>query len=547
MSKKKLFSFLGGIKLAHRKEYSSEKAIAPLPMPKKLILPLRQSAGSLPAPIVQVGEKVNKGQCLAAAEGWISASLHAPTSGTIRDIGDYPIAHPSGLVAPCIVIEADGEDAWGERQPLLEHADSERLDPETVQRYLQSMGVVGMGGAVFPSHVKLSKAPGVPLETLIVNGAECEPFITCDDRLMRERAAEIVSGIIFLAELLEAKESVVAIEDNKPEAAAAMRAALAARLEATANHIRVVVIPAVYPAGSLKQLIYTLTGKRAPAGVLPPQLGVQCFNTATVYAIWQAVARGEPVISRIVTVTGNVGRPGNLEVPLGASVADVLQYAEARPESDGCLVGGPMMGFLLPDYDAPIGKGANCLIARSPQFFPHKAPESPCIRCTNCAQACPQGLLPYEMYWWSRARDFAKAERHNLQECIECGCCSYVCPSSIPLVQYFRFAKDALRTAATKKEMADQARERFEFRQFRAEREKTERTQKLAQAAKQQSAKLAAENANAAPAEDLDETRKQALIAAAIERVAGERAKVGCDEGANATEAALAPNHGNSA
>ncbi|MDR1848802.1 MAG: electron transport complex subunit RsxC [Zoogloeaceae bacterium] len=517
---RQFFRFPGGIHLAHRKEASSEKAITQLPLPEKLILPLRQSAGATPVPIVKAGDKVKKGQRIAAAEGWISASLHAPTSGTVRDVGDYPVAHPSGLAAPSIVIEADGEDAWGERQPFLEQTATEYarqvFNPERVQHYLQDMGVVGMGGAVFPSHVKLVKAPGIPLETLIVNGAECEPFVTCDDRLMRERADEIISGLIFLTELLGVREALIAIENNKPEAAVAMQNALAARLESVVHHIRVVIIPAIYPAGSLKQLVYMLTGKRAPIGVLPTQLGVQCFNVATIHAIWRAVAHGEPLIRRIVTVTGDVERPGNLEVPLGASIADILRYAGMRGSADGCLVGGPMMGFLLPHGDAPIGKGIHCLIARSPQLFPPEAPESPCIRCTSCAEACPQGLLPYELYWWSRAGDFAKTQRYHIHECIECGCCAYVCPASIPLPQYFRFAKDQLRAAAKNQEMADQARERFEFRQFRIEREKAERAEKLAQAARAQSAKRAVEQAGASSAPPTSEA--EAIIAAAVER-----------------------------
>jgi len=532
---RQFFRFPGGIHLAHRKEASSDKAITPLPLPEKLILPLRQSAGAAPLPIVKAGDKVRKGQRIAAAEGWISASLHAPTSGTVLDVGDYPAAHPSGLAAPAIVIEADGEDAWGERHPFLEQASSRHFSPEQVQHYLQDMGVVGLGGAVFPSHVKLVKTPGIPLETLIVNGAECEPFITCDDRLMRERADEIASGLIFLVELLGVREALVAIENNKPEAAAAMQTALSARLEATANNIRVVVIPAIYPAGSLKQLIYTLTGKRAPAGVLPTQLGVQCFNAATVHAIWRAVAHGEPLIRRIVTVTGDVERPGNLEVPLGASIADIMRYAGVRESADGCLVGGPMMGFILPQNDAPVGKGVNCLIARSAQFFPPDTPESPCIRCTSCAKACPQGLLPYEMYWWSRAGDFAKTLRYNIHECIECGCCAYVCPASIPLTQYFRFARSQLRSAAHEREIADQARERFEFRQFRIEREKAERAEKLAQAARAQSAKLVLEQAGATP----DAAEKQALIAAALERTQA------AAENQKAAEPVPNPEHGN--
>ncbi|MDR0529173.1 MAG: electron transport complex subunit RsxC [Zoogloeaceae bacterium] len=494
---KRPLAFRGGIRLAHHKYESAHSPIASAPLPERLILPLRQSAGRAPEPIVREGDRVKKGDRIAAAEEWISASLHAPTSGTVRAIGPFPVAHPSGLSAPAIVIEADGADEWGEKTPLLDSparsaANRAALSPEETQRFLQNMGVVGLGGAVFPSHVKLSRAPNTPLQTLIINGAECEPFITCDDRLMRERADDVISGTLFLRDLLEVKETLIAVENNKPEAADALRAALA-RADA-AREIRdvaVMELPAIYPAGSIKQLIFALTGKRAPAHVLPTALGVQCFNAATVYCVWRAVAHGEPVTHRVVTLTGNVEHPGNMEVPLGMPMGQLLALARPRPETDACIVGGPMMGFLLTDERAPVVKGSNCLIARSDAFFPPLEPETSCIRCTSCAQVCPQGLQPYELYWWSRAKNSEKAARYQLMECIECGCCAYVCPAHIPLVQYFRFAKGEVRAAEKAQDMAARAKERFEFRQLRAEREKAERAEKLARAAALQAEKLA--------------------------------------------------------
>ncbi|MDR1888759.1 MAG: electron transport complex subunit RsxC [Zoogloeaceae bacterium] len=501
---KNLFFFPGGVKPEHHKQESVTQPIAAAPLPERLILPLKQSVGAAPRPVVTVGEKVCKGQPIAAAEGWISASLHAPTSGTVVDIGNYPIAHPSGLAVPAIVIEADGRDAWGEHAPL----DYEKRSPREIQNYLQAFGVVGLGGATFPSHVKLSTH--TPVEELIINGAECEPYITCDDLLMRARAADIIAGVAFLRDVLNAKRVVIAIENNKPEAAAALRAAAAAKGE----NFTIGCIPTCYPAGSLRQLIYTLTGKRAPTNVLPGELGVQCFNVATAYSVWRAVAHGEPVIRRVVTVSGNVRAPQNWEAPIGMAMDALLQLSEPLADTDGVIVGGPMMGFSAPTLNVPLMKGSNCLIARSPKLFPARPPESPCIRCTSCAQACPQGLQPFELYWWSRARNFAKVEEYALSECIECGCCAYVCPASIPLVQYFRFAKSEIRAAAKEQKMAESARARFEFRQFRAEREKAERAEKLARAAAAQAAKLEA----AGGAQHDAESAKQAIIAAAVER-----------------------------
>jgi electron transport complex protein RnfC len=477
-----LFTFLGGVKPDPRKEASARATITPAPLPERLVLPLKQSAGVAPQPRVRVGDSVKKGEVIAAAEQWISASLHAPTSGRVTDIGNYPLAHPSGLPAPAIVIHADGKDEWLERQPL----DWQALAPQEVQRYLQQSGVVGLGGAVFPSHVKLDHDERI--EELIINGAECEPYISCDDRLMRERAAEIVSGIALLRDLSDARQVLIAVENNKPEAIRALRGAISAQRE---NFV-VVALPTRYPAGSQRQLIYALTGKHAPIAVLPARMGVQCFNVATVYSIWRAVAHGEPVVRRVVTVSGNVRAPNNWEAPIGMDMQALLQLSGLLEDTDGMIVGGPMMGLSLPLMSMPLTKGSNCLIARSPRLFPPRPPESPCIRCTACAQACPQGLQPFELYWWSRARNFDRAAEYALAECIECGCCAYVCPAAIPLVHYFRFAKGELAAAAREQRMADSARQRFEFRQFRAEREKAEKAEKLAKAAAAPAAKPAA-------------------------------------------------------
>ncbi|MDR3353002.1 MAG: electron transport complex subunit RsxC [Zoogloeaceae bacterium] len=477
----RLFSFQGGIHPDSHKQESRDAPIRQAPLPERLTIPLAQSAGKTARPVVAVGDKVLKGERIGAADDWISASVHASTSGRVLDIAPCPMPHPSGLAALSVVIEPDGEERWIEREPVA----YEKLSPEEVFRCLQEFGIVGLGGAVFPSHVKL-KAALRATEDLILNGAECEPFITCDDRLMQERAGEIVSGIGILADLLQPRRVLIAIEENKPEAIRAMRDAV----QAADKGFRVAVIPTIYPTGSLKQLIRVLTGREIPARQLPTDLGVQCFNIATAFSIWRALHHGEPLIRRVVTLTGNVARPGNWETAIGTPIGELLALAEPRDDTDGIIMGGPMMGTPLPEQKAPIIKASNCLIARSPALFPPR-PEMPCIRCGSCARACPQELQPYELYWWSRARQFERLADYHLQDCIECGCCAYVCPANIPLVQYFRFAKGEIRVRAREEKNAEQARERFEFRQFREAREKAEKAEKLAKAAAAQAAKLA--------------------------------------------------------
>lgn len=491
-----LFKFKGGVKPATNKVQSLGLPIANAPLPSRLIIPLHQSIGGTPQPVVSVGQRVLKGQCIGAADAWISSAVHASTSGVVTDIGMYPQAHPSGLAALCVVITPDGEDEWIARQPL----DYSAMSPEAVREYLRDAGVVGLGGAVFPSHAKLTPSRTVPMEELIINGAECEPFITCDDLLVRERAEEVVRGAGIFRDLLRPKKVLIGIEDNKPEAVAAMQAAVT-RLGAAFAEFHVIAVPTRYPAGGAKQLIRVLTGKEVPNGKRSTDLGVQCFNVATAYTAWRAIAHGEPVVSRLVTLTGNVGEARNWEVRLGTPMAEFLALGQPKADTDGAIMGGPMMGFLVPDLAAPIIKATNCLIAHSPALFPAKAPEMPCIRCGECARACPHELQPFEMYWYARAKNFGKTQEYKLFDCIECGCCSFVCPSRIPLVQYFRFAKSEIWAREREKNAAEGAKERFEFKQFRDEREKQEKAEKLAKAAAAQAAKKAAEAAAVAAAQ----------------------------------------------
>jgi electron transport complex protein RnfC len=510
-----LFKFKGGVKPDTNKTLSAQAAIGIAAPPSRLVVPLHQSIGGRPNPRVGAGDHVLKGQIIGGADEWLSAAVHAPTSGVVLAIAEHVAAHPSGLPTLSVVIAPDGRDEWIERAPVA----YKTLAPERVREILRDSGVVGLGGAVFPSHAKLSAATSMPMEELVINGAECEPFMTCDDRLMRERADEIVRGAGLFRDLLEARRVLIGIEDNKPEAVAAMRAAV----EKLGENFQVISVPTRYPAGGAKQLIRVLTGKEVSANKRSPEMGVQCFNVATAYTAWRALAHGEPVLSRIITLTGNVERPRNWEVLIGTPLRDFVALGQPKADTNGYLMGGPMMGFEMPSLDAPMVKATNCIIAGSPTLFPPAAPEMPCIRCGACADVCPHELQPFEMYWFARARNFGKTQEYNIFDCIECGCCSYVCPSHIPLVHYFRFAKSEIWSREREKAMADAAKARFELRNERDEREKAEKSARLARAA----AAKAAERTAAAPDPATDaEATKKALIAAAIERARVQRESV---------------------
>ncbi|MDA8254915.1 MAG: electron transport complex subunit RsxC [Betaproteobacteria bacterium] len=517
----RLFGFHGGVKPAYHKEASTTQPIAVAPIPTLLTIPLHQAIGGPPRPLVKAGDHVLKGQRIGGADGNVSSAVHASTSGTVRAVEMRLMPHTSGLSALCVVIEPDGRDEWIPRQPF----DYRAATPTQTRDYLRDAGVVGLGGAVFPTYLKLNAGKQGKLDTLILNGAECEPFITCDDLLMRERAATILKGAVIMRHILDAGQVMIGIEDNKPEAIAAMDTA--ARAMAGAAPLKVVPVPTRYPAGGAKQLIRVLTGIEVPHGKRSTDYGVQCFNVGTAYAIHEAVELGQPLISRIVTVAGNVGRARNYEVLFGTPMRDLMALCGPLPDSDRVIMGGPMMGFLMPDDAVPVVKATNCVLVGSKKLFPPPPPEMPCIRCGECAKVCPSDLQPFEMYWFSRAKIFGKAQEYHLFDCIECGCCAYVCPSRIPLVDYYRFAKSEIWAREVDKEAADVARERYEFRMLREEREKQEKAAKLAAKTAAGREKAAAAKAEAEkPAATPEEEAKKALIAAALERARAQKEQV---------------------
>ena len=490
---KKLFRFHGGIHPVQHKEQSTRRPIVLAPLPKRLVVPLQQHAGPAATAIVKPGDKVLKGQTIGQAQVHASVAVHAPSSGEVLAVDMQTLPHPSGLAGLCVTMAPDGAERAVEYAP----SDYRNLGPTRLREELRKAGVTGLGGAAFPSHIKLDSGRH-KVHTLVINGAECEPYITCDDLLMRERAGQIVRGIEILQFMLGADRVLVALEDNKPEALAAMQGAVSN----SGLHIDIVKIPTIYPSGGAKQLIKILTGIEVPDGKRVFEYGVQCFNTGTAYSIHRALNLGEPVMSRVVTIAGNVEQAQNFEALIGTPVAELTSLAQDRADSDGYIMGGPLMGFPLPSRHVPIVKATICILATSSKLFPPRSPEMPCIRCGQCADACPADLQPHELYWFAKSRNFDKARAYALFDCIECGACSYVCPSHIPLVQYYRFAKSEITAQDRERAAADSARERHNLRQLRLQREQAE-----------------------PPAVDANEATnaKQALIKAAIEKARTKR------------------------
>jgi electron transport complex protein RnfC len=493
----KLFKLRGGVHPEGRKDLSAEPPIRVLPMPARLYVPLQQHIGAPARHLVSVGDVVKKGQLLAASQGMVSAPVHSPTSGRVIGIGDFPGPHPSGLPMPTLTIEADGDDTWIDTEVP---ADPFALSPEEVAVRVGAAGIVGLGGAAFPAAVKLNLSRRSEVDTLIMNGGECEPYLTCDDRLMRERASQIVTGIRLIAHATGASRILVGIEDNKPEAIAAMQAA------AASTEVQVVAVPAMYPMGSEKQLIQVLTGQEVPAGGRAADIGVLVHNVGTAYAVQQALCLGRPLVSRIVTVSGGaIMAPGNLEAPIGALAGDLVRACGGlRIDAARLVLGGPMMGTQLSSLDVPLVKGSSGVLALSSAEVEQTRP-GPCIRCSSCVRACPMGLLPLEMAARIRVGDPAGAVDWGLKDCIACGSCSYVCPSHIPLVHYFNHAKGDLaarerlkmKNEATKK-LADERSERMA--RIVREREEAARQRAAKKAAADAAKKAAAEAAAAAKA-----------------------------------------------
>lgn len=503
------WQFPGGLRLPGHKSESMTQSIATMPLATTLIFPLQQHLGAAAVPVVKVGDHVKKFQMIARAEGFISAPIHASSSGTVIAIEPRVLPHPSGLPSNSIVIATDGKDdaidcvgmnsSWSQHTPI------------ELRNKVRDAGIIGLGGAGFPTAVKLSPDPQFQIETLILNGAECEPYITCDAMLMQEQARAILDGLLIMRHILQAKQCLIGIEDNKSHAITALQQALSPEEK---SFIQVIAVPTRYPAGGEKQLIYTLTGKEVPSQKIPANIGIVCHNVATALAVNDAVSHGHPLIERVVTVTGPATpSPRNYRVRLGTPIQDLLAFAGVETQGTARLImGGPMMGFPITDQSAPVIKTTNCLLTYKKADLPRATAAMPCIRCGECVNVCPAQLLPQQLYWHARAKDFDKIQDFHLFDCIECACCNYVCPSHIPLTSYYRFAKTEIWAKERDKKKSDIARERHEFHLARIERKKQEDEERKRKK-KELLSKVTTDN-----------TDKKDAIAAAMQRVQAKKA-----------------------
>jgi len=467
LKKEKVWDFQGGIHPPEMKTQSNGTPLSELPLPHRFIIPLKQHIGHEGEICVVPGEKVLRGQPLTFGTGRM-LPVHAPTSGVIEDIGQHMTAHPSGLSELCIFLTPDGEDRWMPLDPLPDYRQHPRAD--IVQR-IHDAGIAGLGGAGFPTATKL-KGGLRGVKTLIINAAECEPYITADDRLMQDYAAEVLEGSRILAWVLQAERVLIGIEDNKPEAIAALKQALGSERD-----LQIRVIPTKYPSGGAKQLTRILTGMEVPHGGRSTDIGVLMQNVGTAWAVKRAIINGEPITERVVTLTGEaIAQPRNVWSRLGTPISHLLHQVGFTPAPRQMVImGGPLMGFTLPSLDVPVVKITNCILAPSASEMGNNDEEQSCIRCSACADACPAKLLPQQLYWYSQGGDHDKARAHHIDDCIECGACAYVCPSNIPLVQYYRQEKAELRAIDLEAKRTLEAKARFEARQARLEREKQAR------------------------------------------------------------------------
>ncbi|WP_394127698.1 electron transport complex subunit RsxC [Vibrio hepatarius] len=505
-----LWTFPGGVHPAENKTQSVKTAIARAQIPAEIVLPVKQHIGKPGTLTVEVGEQVLKGQALTKYDMSFMLPVHAPTSGRVVAIEPRTTAHPSGLSETCIVIEPDFEDAWVERETWGDF--SQRTPDELIEK-IRLAGVSGMGGAGFPTAKKIQSGLA-RTEILIINAAECEPYITADDMLMREHADEIIQGIEVVEHILKPKLTVIGIEDNKPEAVKALQKA------AEHKDIVIRVIPTKYPSGGEKQLIKILTDKEVPNGGIPADIGILVQNVGSLYAIKRAVVDGEALVDRIVTLTGDTFKqPRNVWSLLGTPVQSLLDEFgyKADKKLPRLIMGGPMMGFTLPHAQVPITKTSNCILAPTRKEISPNQYEMACIRCGQCAEACPASLLPQQLLWHSKAEELDKCEELNIKDCIECGACAFVCPSEIPLVQYYRQAKAEIRTRKEESESAERAKVRFEEKKARLERDKAARENRFKKAADDRR-------------KEMKSTGSDDAIAAAIARVKAQKSEASSPE-----------------
>ncbi|MDQ6988573.1 MAG: electron transport complex subunit RsxC [Mariprofundaceae bacterium] len=490
--------FSGGIHPLQNKRTASQNIIT-CPLPPLLIHPMKQHIGEACQPLVKIGDHVLRGQKIAKSQGYLSVPIHASTSGKVIKIEDHAIPHPSGLGMPSIFIVPDGLDAADESIHPMPNYRS--VDAVELRERIRYAGLAGLGGAVFPTFIKLVQDKQHPIDVVVLNGIECEPWLTNDHQLMLEKSHEIISGMDIIMHMVEAKQGIIAIEDNKPDAALVMQNTLTEM--GLDQQIRLQVLPTKYPQGGEKQLIQSLTGKQVPAGRLPIHIGVLSQNVGTSKAIYDAVCLGEPITERVITVSGDaLAKPNNMRVRLGTPMRFLLHQCGLESLDDIRLIhGGPMMGELMRSADIPVVKGSNGVLAmwdKSVKQAHHE--EEPCIRCGDCGEVCPAGLMPNLLANHCKQEQFDKAEDYNLFDCIECGACSYVCPSHIPLVHYFRFGKGQVAQIRREKTFADESRARSDSRELRIAKENAAKEEKRRVAREKKEAR-AAEAAKKAAAE----------------------------------------------
>ncbi|WCP66319.1 electron transport complex subunit RsxC [Vibrio tubiashii] len=505
-----LWTFPGGVHPVENKSQSVSHALSRAAIAEEIVLPVKQHIGKPGTITVEVGEQVLKGQSLTKYDTSFMLPVHAPTSGTVVAIEPRTTAHPSGLSETCIVIKPDMADNWIERDGWSNY--TERTPDELIEKIRQA-GVSGMGGAGFPTAKKIQSGLA-RTEILIINAAECEPYITADDMLMREHAEEIIQGIEIVEHILKPKLTVIGIEDNKPEAVKALQQA------AEHKDIVIRVIPTKYPSGGEKQLIKILTNKEVPNGGIPADIGILVQNVGSLHAIKRAVCDGEPLVERIVTLTGDTFKqPRNVWALLGTPVQALLDEFSYKADKKlpRLIMGGPMMGFTLPHAQVPITKTSNCILAPTRKEISPNQYEMACIRCGQCAEACPASLLPQQLVWHAKAEELDKCEELNIKDCIECGACAFVCPSEIPLVQYYRQAKAEIRTRKEEAEAAERAKIRFEEKKARLERDKAARENRFKKAADDRRKEMKSSGGDDA-------------IAAAIARVKAQKAQPATEE-----------------